>query len=174
MFSATHTLHPWVSASSFKSDCLVALAAEGIACATAALEGGCNPIADISCVLDAITFVQQVTDHCLSFPPPPPPPPPPLVRPPGSPPPPVTTPMSSQCCSSVVTSDSDITSNVAALLGLNLTGINTCRAELLGHHRCGQQLIILSGSTTITCDALEEEWVVSLPSTASALPSERE
>jgi hypothetical protein len=36
----------------------------------------------------------------------------------------VTPPTSPQCCGSVVTSDSDIVSDVAALLGLDLTGID--------------------------------------------------
>ncbi|KAJ7653179.1 hypothetical protein DFH06DRAFT_1133979 [Mycena polygramma] len=34
-------------------ECLTALAGESFACAAAILEGGCNPVADISCIIDA-------------------------------------------------------------------------------------------------------------------------
>ncbi|KAJ7064680.1 hypothetical protein C8F01DRAFT_1249719 [Mycena amicta] len=33
-------------------ECLLALSGEGVACAAAILEGGCNILADISCILD--------------------------------------------------------------------------------------------------------------------------
>ncbi|KAJ7112837.1 hypothetical protein C8R43DRAFT_1113342 [Mycena crocata] len=42
------------------AECLTALAAEGVACAAAILEGGCNIIADISCIIDATAFGQAV------------------------------------------------------------------------------------------------------------------
>ncbi|KAJ7477406.1 hypothetical protein FB451DRAFT_1396394 [Mycena latifolia] len=137
-------------------DCLAALAAEGVACAAAAVEAGCNPLADISCILDAIAFAQQlpVCLACLGFTPPPPPKPP--VKPHGgSPPPPVTPPTSPQCCSSVIPANSDAASAVASLLGLDLTGILvdvglSCSPITVEGDNCG--------STTVTCDAPELEW----------------
>ncbi|KAJ7233992.1 hypothetical protein C8J57DRAFT_1521787 [Mycena rebaudengoi] len=45
-------------------ECLTALAAEGVACAAAILEGGCNIIADISCIVDAWAFSQAIPS-CL-------------------------------------------------------------------------------------------------------------
>ncbi|KAJ6530004.1 hypothetical protein DFH09DRAFT_151710 [Mycena vulgaris] len=46
-------------------ECLTALAAEGLACAAAILEGGCNIVADISCIIDATAFGQAVP-KCLA------------------------------------------------------------------------------------------------------------
>ncbi|KAF7291175.1 hypothetical protein MIND_01260800 [Mycena indigotica] len=46
------------------------------------------------------------------------------ATPTGNPPPPVTPPSSPQCCSSVQSSSSSAVSAVAALLGLDLSGIN--------------------------------------------------
>ncbi|KAJ7803614.1 hypothetical protein B0H14DRAFT_3776973 [Mycena olivaceomarginata] len=136
-------------------DCLTALAAEGVACAAAALEGGSNPIADISCALDSFALAQQVPVClvCLGFPPPPPLPP---VKPPGSPPPPVTSPTSPQCCSSVVEADSNDASAVASLLGLDLTGMIGVPIGL----SCSPITVVGDNcdSTTVTCDAPEEEW----------------
>ncbi|KAJ7101249.1 hypothetical protein B0H15DRAFT_1017738 [Mycena belliarum] len=41
-------------------ECFTAMAAEGVACAAAILEGGCNIIADISCIIDATAFAQAI------------------------------------------------------------------------------------------------------------------
>ncbi|KAJ7860922.1 hypothetical protein B0H13DRAFT_1900760 [Mycena leptocephala] len=41
-------------------ECFTALAGEGVACAAAILEGGCNILADISCILDATAFAMAV------------------------------------------------------------------------------------------------------------------
>ncbi|KAJ7241057.1 hypothetical protein B0H12DRAFT_1134087 [Mycena haematopus] len=73
----------------------------------------------------------------------------------GSPPPPVTPPTSSQCCASVVSSTSSAASAVAALVGLDLTGLDvpvglSCSPITVGGNNCG--------STTVTCDAPEKEW----------------
>ncbi|KAJ7467505.1 hypothetical protein FB451DRAFT_1560702 [Mycena latifolia] len=46
-------------------ECLTALAAEGVACAAAILEGGCNLLADISCIVDAIAFARAIPS-CLA------------------------------------------------------------------------------------------------------------
>ncbi|KAJ7908670.1 hypothetical protein B0H13DRAFT_2016198 [Mycena leptocephala] len=124
-------------------ECFTALAAEGVACAAAILEGGCNILADISCVLDAFAFAQKVPVclACLGF----------HIKKP----PPVTTPTSPQCCSSVVSSSSDSASSVASLLGLDLTGIDvpvglSCSPITVIGNNCG--------GTTVTCDAPEPEW----------------
>ncbi|KAK6997331.1 hydrophobin 2 [Favolaschia claudopus] len=74
---------------------------------------------------------------------------------PNSPPPPVTPPSSPQCCNSVVSSTSAAASGVAALLGLDLTGLNvpvglSCSPITVVGNNCG--------STTVTCDAPEQEW----------------
>ncbi|KAJ7897805.1 hypothetical protein B0H13DRAFT_2521293 [Mycena leptocephala] len=136
-------------------DCFTALAANGVACATAAIEFGCNPIPNISCAVGAIGFAQQIPVclACLGFPPLPPPPPPP--KPPKTPPPPVTPPSSPQCCSSVVSSSNGAASAVANLLGLDLTGLDvpvglSCSPITVEGDNCG--------STTVTCDAPEPEW----------------
>ncbi|KAJ7898587.1 fungal hydrophobin [Mycena olivaceomarginata] len=73
----------------------------------------------------------------------------------GTPPPPVTPPTSPQCCTSVESSTSSAVSAVAALLGLDLTGINVpiglgCSPITVVGNNCG--------STTVNCDAPEEEW----------------
>ncbi|KAJ7772160.1 hypothetical protein B0H16DRAFT_1451243 [Mycena metata] len=70
-------------------------------------------------------------------------------------PPPVTPPTSPQCCNSVVPSSNAAVSAVAALLGLDLSGINvpiglSCSPITIAGNNCG--------STTVTCDAPEEEW----------------
>ncbi|KAJ6559891.1 hypothetical protein B0H19DRAFT_1260572 [Mycena capillaripes] len=124
-------------------DCFTALAAEGVACAAAILEGGCNILADISCVANAFAFAQKIPVclACLGF----------HIKSP----PPVTAPSSPQCCSSVVSSNSDAVSLVAALLGLDLTGIDvpvglSCSPITVEGNNCG--------STTVTCDAPEQEW----------------
>ncbi|KAJ6597565.1 hydrophobin [Mycena vulgaris] len=69
--------------------------------------------------------------------------------------PPVTPPNSAQCCNSVQSSDSDAASIVAALLGLDLSGL----AVDVGLS-CSPITVIGSncGGTTVTCDAPEEEW----------------
>ncbi|KAJ7935863.1 fungal hydrophobin [Mycena leptocephala] len=69
--------------------------------------------------------------------------------------PPVTPPSSPQCCSSVQSSSSTAVSAVAALLGLDLSGLNVpiglgCSPITLIGNNCG--------STTVTCDAPEKEW----------------
>ncbi|KAK7039812.1 hydrophobin 2 [Favolaschia claudopus] len=73
----------------------------------------------------------------------------------GTPPPPVTPPTSPQCCASVVPASSDAASAVAALIGLDLTGVLvdvglSCSPITVIGNNCG--------STTVTCDAPEKEW----------------
>ncbi|KAJ7271481.1 fungal hydrophobin [Mycena rebaudengoi] len=69
--------------------------------------------------------------------------------------PPATTPQDSpQCCSSVVSSSSTAASAVAALLGLDLTGLDvpvglSCSPITLGNN---------CGSTTVNCAAPEKQW----------------
>ncbi|KAK7022566.1 hypothetical protein R3P38DRAFT_3189003 [Favolaschia claudopus] len=48
-------------------ECLTAAAAEGLACAAAILEGGCNPIADISCIIDMAAFSQAIPKCIACF-----------------------------------------------------------------------------------------------------------
>ncbi|KAJ7209075.1 hypothetical protein B0H12DRAFT_1158173 [Mycena haematopus] len=69
--------------------------------------------------------------------------------------PPVTTPTSDQCCTSVQDSDSSAVSAVAALLGLNLSGLDVpiglgCSPITVIGNNCG--------GTTVTCDAPQESW----------------
>ncbi|KAJ7128621.1 hypothetical protein C8R44DRAFT_873323 [Mycena epipterygia] len=69
--------------------------------------------------------------------------------------PPVTTPTSNQCCSSVQSSGSSAVSAVAALLGLDLSGLNVpiglgCSPITVIGNNCG--------GTQVTCDAPEKEW----------------
>ncbi|KAF7336066.1 Hydrophobin 2 [Mycena sanguinolenta] len=69
--------------------------------------------------------------------------------------PPVTTPTSDQCCNSVVPSSSAAASAVAALLGLDLTGLDvpvglSCSPITVGGNNCG--------STSVVCDAPDKEW----------------
>jgi len=69
--------------------------------------------------------------------------------------PPVTPPTSPQCCSSVVPSNSDAASLVAALVGLDLAGVDvpvglSCSPITVVGNNCG--------STTVTCDAPDAEW----------------
>ncbi|KAJ7241013.1 hypothetical protein B0H12DRAFT_1133967 [Mycena haematopus] len=73
----------------------------------------------------------------------------------GSPPPPVTPPTSAQCCTSVVSSTSSAASAVAALVGLDLTGLDvpvglSCSPITVVGNNCG--------STTVTCDAPQKAW----------------
>ncbi|KAJ7018191.1 fungal hydrophobin [Mycena alexandri] len=73
----------------------------------------------------------------------------------GTPPPPVTTPTSPQCCNSVVPSSNAAASAVAALLGLDLSGIAvpvglSCSPITVAGNNCG--------STTVVCDAPDKEW----------------
>ncbi|KAJ7364721.1 fungal hydrophobin [Mycena albidolilacea] len=73
----------------------------------------------------------------------------------GAPPPPVTPPTSPQCCTSVVSSLSGAASAVAALVGLDLTGLDvpiglSCSPITVVGNNCG--------STTVNCDAPEKEW----------------
>ncbi|KAJ7912723.1 hypothetical protein B0H13DRAFT_1874565 [Mycena leptocephala] len=68
---------------------------------------------------------------------------------------PVTPPTSPQCCNSVVSSSSAAASGVAALLGLDLTGLNvpvglSCSPITVVGNNCG--------STSVTCDAPDQEW----------------
>ncbi|KAJ7149702.1 hydrophobin [Mycena filopes] len=74
---------------------------------------------------------------------------------PGGKPPPVTPPTSPQCCSSVESSSSSAVSAVAALLGLDLTGLDvpiglSCSPITVIGNNCG--------GTTVTCDAPQNEW----------------
>ncbi|KAF7290433.1 Hydrophobin 2 [Mycena chlorophos] len=69
--------------------------------------------------------------------------------------PPVTTPSSNQCCASVVPSTSTAASAVAALVGLDLTGLDvpvglSCSPITVIGNNCG--------GTSVTCDAPEAEW----------------
>ncbi|KAJ6486750.1 hydrophobin 2 [Mycena sanguinolenta] len=68
---------------------------------------------------------------------------------------PVTPPTSNQCCNSVVPSSSSAASAVAALLGLDLTGLDvlvglSCSPITVLGNNCG--------STSVTCDAPDQEW----------------
>ncbi|KAJ7149688.1 hydrophobin 2 [Mycena filopes] len=91
----------------------------------------------------------------------------------GTPPPPVTPPTSDQCCNSVVPSSSAAASAVAALLGLDLSGLDvlvglSCSPITVGNNwyysispafdltrnSCSSN----SGSTTVVCDAPDKEW----------------
>ncbi|KAJ7149706.1 hydrophobin 2 [Mycena filopes] len=76
------------------------------------------------------------------------------ATPTGTPPPPVTPPTSDQCCNSVVPSSSAAASAVAALFGLDLTGLDvpvglSCSPITVGNN---------CGSTTVVCDAPDKEW----------------
>ncbi|KAJ7627230.1 hydrophobin 2 [Roridomyces roridus] len=69
--------------------------------------------------------------------------------------PPVTPPTSNQCCNSVVSSSSSAASAVAALLGLDLTGLNvpvglSCSPITVVGNNCG--------GTSVTCDSPNTEW----------------
>ncbi|KAJ7128603.1 hypothetical protein C8R44DRAFT_732929 [Mycena epipterygia] len=69
--------------------------------------------------------------------------------------PPVTPPTSNQCCTSVQSSSSSSVSSVAALLGLDLSGLNVpvglgCSPITVIGNNCG--------GTTVTCDAPEQAW----------------
>ncbi|KAJ7437543.1 hypothetical protein B0H11DRAFT_2224359 [Mycena galericulata] len=69
--------------------------------------------------------------------------------------PPVTPPTSDQCCDSVVSSSSSAASAVAAVLGLDLTGLDvpvglSCSPITVLGNNCG--------GTEVTCDAPEEEF----------------
>ncbi|KAJ7176350.1 fungal hydrophobin [Mycena crocata] len=69
--------------------------------------------------------------------------------------PPVSTPDSPQCCQSVVPSSSTAASAVAALLGLDLTGLAvdvglSCSPITVIGNNCGD--------TTVTCEAPDKEW----------------
>ncbi|KAJ7659075.1 fungal hydrophobin [Mycena polygramma] len=69
--------------------------------------------------------------------------------------PPVTPPTSPQCCTSVQSSSSNIVSTVAALLGLDLSGLDIpiglgCSPITIIGNNCG--------GTTVTCDAPQEAW----------------
>ncbi|KAJ7631556.1 hydrophobin [Mycena polygramma] len=73
----------------------------------------------------------------------------------GVPPPPVTPPTSAQCCSSVVPPTSSAASAVAAIVGLDLSGIDvpvglSCTPITVVGDNCG--------GTSVTCDAPEDEW----------------
>ncbi|KAF7331539.1 Hydrophobin 2 [Mycena kentingensis (nom. inval.)] len=73
----------------------------------------------------------------------------------GTPPPPPTTPDSPQCCKSVVPSGSTAASAVAALVGLDLTGIDvpvglSCTPITVGGSNCGD--------TSVTCNAPDKAW----------------
>ncbi|KAJ7355259.1 fungal hydrophobin [Mycena albidolilacea] len=70
-------------------------------------------------------------------------------------PPPITAPTSPQCCASVVPSTSAAASAVAALVGIDLTGLNvpvglSCSPITVAGNNCG--------NTAVTCDEPEVEW----------------
>ncbi|KAF8172318.1 hypothetical protein K438DRAFT_1851515 [Mycena galopus ATCC 62051] len=69
--------------------------------------------------------------------------------------PPVTPPTSNQCCASTVPSSSTAASAVAALLGLDLTGL-----DVLVGLSCSPITVIGNncGSTTVTCDTPDAGW----------------
>ncbi|KAJ7455091.1 hypothetical protein FB451DRAFT_1516719 [Mycena latifolia] len=83
---------------------------------------------------------------------------------PPSPPPPVTPPASLQCCTSVQSSSTSAVSTVAALLGLDLSGLDVpiglnCSPITVS----GNSWLVLltraaTGGTTVTYDAPEKEW----------------
>ncbi|KAJ7914084.1 hydrophobin 2 [Mycena leptocephala] len=69
--------------------------------------------------------------------------------------PPVTPPDSPQCCTSVVPSSSSAASAVAALVGIDLSGLDvpvglSCTPITVAGDNCG--------STSVTCDAPDKEW----------------
>ncbi|KAF7363221.1 Hydrophobin 2 [Mycena venus] len=69
--------------------------------------------------------------------------------------PPITLPDSLQCCASVVSSTNIAASAVAALLGLDLTGLDvpvglSCSPITVVGNNCG--------STTVNCDAPDSLW----------------
>ncbi|KAJ7898566.1 fungal hydrophobin [Mycena olivaceomarginata] len=69
--------------------------------------------------------------------------------------PPVTALSSPQCCSSVQSSSSNVVTALAALLGLDLSGLNvpiglSCSPITVIGNNCG--------GTTVNCDAPEKEW----------------
>ncbi|KAF7331540.1 Hydrophobin 2 [Mycena kentingensis (nom. inval.)] len=73
----------------------------------------------------------------------------------GTPPPPPSTPDSPQCCESVVPSTSNAASLVAAVVGLDLTGLNvpvglSCSPITVGGNNCGD--------ATVICNAPDEGW----------------
>ncbi|KAJ7303496.1 hydrophobin [Mycena albidolilacea] len=73
----------------------------------------------------------------------------------GTPPPPVTPPTSPQCCASTVPASSSAASAVAALVGLDLSGLLvdvglSCSPITVIGDNCG--------GTTVTCDTPEKEW----------------
>ncbi|KAJ7771560.1 hydrophobin, partial [Mycena metata] len=79
---------------------------------------------------------------------------------PSTPPPPVTPPTSHQCCNNLLPSSSSNASAVAALVGLDLTGLNV----LVGTG-CGPIDLTISGlgpgcegQISLECDAPEHEW----------------
>ncbi|KAJ6607458.1 hypothetical protein B0H10DRAFT_554269 [Mycena sp. CBHHK59/15] len=87
--------------------------------------------------------------------------------------PPVTTPTSPQCCNSVVPSSSSAASIVAALLGLDVSSLNvpiglSCSPiTVVGNNWyafLSHRILLLfmdtqcSGSTTVVCDAPQQEW----------------
>ncbi|KAJ7503591.1 hypothetical protein B0H11DRAFT_1983552 [Mycena galericulata] len=78
------------------------------------------------------------------------------ATPTGTTPPPVTPPSSQQCCVSVVPSTSVDASQVAALLGIDLDGLNVP----IGLD-CGNIFGLLNSpcaSISLICDVPEEEW----------------
>ncbi|KAJ7457557.1 hydrophobin 2 [Mycena galericulata] len=69
--------------------------------------------------------------------------------------PPVTPPTSNQCCNSVESSSSSVVSTVAALLGLDLSGLDvpiglSCSPITVLGNNCG--------GTTVVCDSPDQEW----------------
>ncbi|KAJ7083587.1 hydrophobin [Mycena belliarum] len=69
--------------------------------------------------------------------------------------PPVTAPTSNQCCTSVQNSNSAACSAVAALVGLDLSGLNVpvglgCSPITVVGNNCG--------GTEVTCSAPEKQW----------------
>ncbi|KAF8182987.1 hypothetical protein K438DRAFT_1839401 [Mycena galopus ATCC 62051] len=78
------------------------------------------------------------------------------ATPTGTPPPPVTPPSSLQCCERVVPSTSVEASRIAALLGIDLDGLNVPVGLTCGN--IFEPPNTPCGSISLTCDAPEVEW----------------
>ncbi|KAJ7711389.1 hypothetical protein B0H16DRAFT_1628527 [Mycena metata] len=74
----------------------------------------------------------------------------------GTPPPPITPPTSLQCCERVVPSTSDDASRVAAVLGIDLDGLNVPIGLACGNEF--EPPNTPCGDINLICDAPEEEW----------------
>ncbi|KAF8179567.1 hypothetical protein K438DRAFT_1977277 [Mycena galopus ATCC 62051] len=77
------------------------------------------------------------------------------ATPTGTPPPPVTPPSSRQCCDHVVSSTSAEATAIAALLGIDLDGLNVPIGVSCSDF---SPVPNVCASTTFTCDAPPVEW----------------